>query len=66
VDAGVDSGPIILQRIVPVDFADTEGTLSARILAEEHVAIVQAVGMLTRGRLTIEGQRVRVAGGGLP
>jgi len=47
VDEGTDTGPIILQRTVPVEPGDTEETLSARILAEEHdaypVAIVSAL-----------------------
>jgi phosphoribosylglycinamide formyltransferase 1 len=43
VDACVDSGPIVLQRAVPVLPDDTEASLAARILAEEHVAYPEAV-----------------------
>jgi len=43
VDVGIDSGPVILQRRVPVLPGDTEESLSARILAEEHVAYPEAV-----------------------
>ncbi len=43
VDAGVDTGPILLQRKVPVLSDDTPDTLADRIHAEEHIAIVEAV-----------------------
>ena len=43
VDAGIDSGPIILQRKVPILPGDTEETLSARILEQEHIAYPEAV-----------------------
>ena len=43
VDVGIDSGPVILQRRVPVLPGDTEESLSARILEEEHVAYPEAV-----------------------
>jgi phosphoribosylglycinamide formyltransferase-1 len=43
VDEGTDTGPVILQRRVPVVPGDTEATLSARILAEEHKAYPEAI-----------------------
>ncbi len=49
VDEGVDTGPIILQRRVPVLPGDTEESLSARILAEEHQAYPEAVRRVLRG-----------------
>jgi phosphoribosylglycinamide formyltransferase-1 len=60
VDAGVDSGPIILQRTVKVMEGDTEETLSARILEQEHQAYPEAIRLLTEGRLRIEGRKVFV------
>jgi len=45
VDVGIDSGPIILQKRVPILPGDTEETLSARILEEEHVVYPDAVNM---------------------
>ncbi len=60
VDEGVDSGPIILQAAVPVEPDDTEETLSARILAEEHRLYPEAVRLYAEGRLEVEGRRVRV------
>ncbi len=49
VDEGMDTGPIILQRRVPVLPGDTEESLSARILAEEHQAYPEAVRRVLRG-----------------
>lgn len=54
VDEGVDSGPIILQRALAVRDDDTEDSLSARLLAEEHLALVEALSLLEAGRLRIE------------
>lgn len=60
VDDGVDSGPVILQRTVPVMEGDTEETLAARILEQEHQAYPEAVRLFAQGRLKVEGRRVRV------
>lgn len=62
VDEGLDSGPIILQSSVPVEPGDTEQTLAARILAEEHRLYPEAVRLFAEGRLRIEGRRVVVEG----
>ena len=43
VDEGTDTGPIVLQRTVPVLPGDTEETLAARILEQEHIAYPQAI-----------------------
>ncbi len=48
VDEGVDTGPIILQQIVPVLDGDTEETLSERILKEEHTCYAQAIEMFAK------------------
>jgi phosphoribosylglycinamide formyltransferase-1 len=58
VDAGVDTGPIIIQRIVPVNQDDDEDELSTRILAEEHKAYPEAVRLYAEGKLSIDGRRV--------
>lgn len=60
VDEGVDTGPIICQAAVAVREDDTEETLAARILAEEHRIYVHAVRLFAEGRLAVEGRRVRV------
>lgn len=51
VDAGVDTGRIVLQRRVPVLPGDDEGTLADRILEQEHLAYPEAVRRLLRGQL---------------
>jgi len=60
VDESYDTGPIILQRCVPIEEEDTWETLAARVLAQEHQAYVQAVKLFAQGRLRVEGRRVRI------
>lgn len=60
VDEGVDTGPIIVQKAVPVLEDDTEETLAARILQKEHEAYPEAVRLFFEGRLRVEGRRVRI------
>jgi len=62
VDKGMDSGPIIIQAAVPVLDGDTVESLSARILAEEHRILPQAIELFAEGKLRIEGRRVFVEG----
>jgi phosphoribosylglycinamide formyltransferase 1 len=59
-DGAVDTGPIILQASVPVEPGDTEETLAARILVEEHRLYPEAVRLFAEGRLTVAGRRVIV------
>jgi len=61
VDAGTDTGPIIIQASVPVLDGDTEETLSARIQAEEHRIYPEAVRLFAEGRLSVAGRTVSVA-----
>lgn len=58
VDEGVDSGPVILQKAVPVMDGDTEETLSERILVQEHQLYPEAVRLISEGRIKVEGRRV--------
>lgn len=58
VDEGVDTGPIILQSVVPIFDDDTEGTLLERIHTEEHRIYPEAIRLFAKGRLRIEGRRV--------
>jgi len=62
VDAGVDTGPIILQKSVPVLDDDTEDTLSDRILEEEHRLFPRAIRLIAEGKVRIEGRKVVVDG----
>ncbi|MCD4690273.1 phosphoribosylglycinamide formyltransferase [bacterium] len=58
VDAGVDSGPIIMQTAVPVLDDDTPDTLAARILREEHKIYPQALQLIAERRVAIAGRRI--------
>jgi phosphoribosylglycinamide formyltransferase-1 len=59
VDSGTDTGPIILQKVVPVLDGDTAATLHKRIQEQEHVAFPEALQLLAEGRVRVEGRRVR-------
>jgi phosphoribosylglycinamide formyltransferase-1 len=58
VDAGCDTGPIVLQRTVPVLDDDTPDALAARILEQEHVAYPAALRLLLTRPWRVEGRRV--------
>ena len=60
VTEGMDTGPIILQRAVPVEEGDTADTLSERILKEEHGLLPRAIQLFAEGRLTVEGRAVHI------
>jgi phosphoribosylglycinamide formyltransferase-1 len=60
VDAGLDSGPILVQRAVAVLPDDSVDSLRDRILAEEHRCLPEAVAALVAGRVALEGRRARV------
>lgn len=58
VDENLDAGPIVLQAVVPVEDSDTEDTLSARILKEEHRIYSEAVKIVLAGKFRTAGRRV--------
>ena len=60
VDAGTDSGPIIVQKCVPVMEDDTPESLHARIQVQEHIAFPEALNIISKGNYRIEGRRVRI------
>lgn len=60
VDSGMDTGPVILQKTVPVYDNDTEDTLSARILEQEHIAYSEAVTLYAAGKLQVSGRKVKI------
>lgn len=66
VDSGCDTGPVVLQAVVPAIEGDTEATLSARILKEEHRIYPQAIQWFAEGRLSLRGRTVVVRGGRAP
>jgi phosphoribosylglycinamide formyltransferase-1 len=57
----VDGGPVIVQARVPVVAGDDEARLAARVLAEEHRILPQAVNLFCEGRLRVERGRVQIA-----
>ena len=65
VDEGTDSGPIILQAAVEVHEDDTEETLAARVLEQEHKIYPRAIKLFIDGQLKIEGRKVRIGGGNM-
>jgi phosphoribosylglycinamide formyltransferase-1 len=58
VDEGVDTGPIILQAVVPIYDTDTEDSLLERIHKEEHKIYPEAIRLFAEGKLRIAGRRV--------
>ncbi|MEK6531583.1 MAG: phosphoribosylglycinamide formyltransferase [Deltaproteobacteria bacterium] len=58
VDEGLDSGPIIIQAVVPVSDSDTKETLSERILREEHRIYPMAIKLLLEEKISVRGRRV--------
>lgn len=61
VDEGTDTGPIILQRTVPVLENDTPETLQNRVLSEEHIALSDALRLIVEGRIKIDGRKVLIS-----
>ena len=62
VTPSLDGGPIIIQARVPVRKDDDAETLAARVLEQEHVVYPKAIGWFAEGRLSIDGDRVRLDG----
>lgn len=60
VDCGTDTGPIILQSVVPVEQDDTEETLSARIQTAEHQTFAKAIKLFVEGKITVYGRKVLI------
>jgi len=65
-DEGIDTGPIIIQSVVPVTDDDTADSLAARILREEHRIYPQAIQYYAEGRIEIVGRTVRITKGCRP
>lgn len=61
VDDGMDSGPVILQAVVPVLPDDDEDSLAARILSEEHKLYSRAIQLYAKGRLEVLGRKVKIS-----
>jgi phosphoribosylglycinamide formyltransferase-1 len=61
-DEGVDTGPIIIQAVVPAYVEDTEDTLASRILREEHRIFPQAIQFYAEGKITVTDRKVHIEG----
>ncbi len=61
VDGGVDTGPIIIQAVVPVLPEDTADSLAARILEQEHQIYPRAIQLIAEGRVSVDGRRVIIS-----
>ena len=61
VDAGMDTGPIIIQSVVKIKENDTEDTLSKRILKEEHKIYPEAVNLFARKKVKVSGRRTIIS-----
>ena len=62
VDTSMDTGPVILQAAVPVSYEDTPDDVAARVLAEEHKLLPEAVRLFCDDRLVVHGRRVEILG----
>lgn len=62
VDEGTDTGPIIMQAVVPVLPDDDEERLKARILAQEHKIYPQVIQFFAENRVSVDGKKVVIAG----
>ena len=62
VDAGVDTGAIVAQAVVPVEDDDSVETLHERIKVAERAMLVESVGRMAREGFAVDGRRVRLGG----
>ncbi|WP_066648413.1 phosphoribosylglycinamide formyltransferase [Christensenella timonensis] len=60
IDGQADTGPIIMQAVVPVSEGDTPQDLAARVLETEHKILPQAVALMAEGKLETEGRIVKI------
>lgn len=60
VDGGLDSGPIIAQRVVEVEHGDTRDSLSERIHAVEQALLPYVIGQIARGNVSLDGRNVTI------
>ncbi|MBI4395344.1 MAG: phosphoribosylglycinamide formyltransferase [Candidatus Omnitrophica bacterium] len=66
VDEGVDSGPVILQRKVPIQPTDTLAEVEARVHTTEYELYPEAIKLFLGGKLTVDGRQVKIRGGQTP
>ena len=61
VDSGMDTGPIIIQAVVPIKEGDTDKELSKRILKEEHRIYPEAVNLIAKGKVKVSGRKTVIS-----
>ncbi len=61
VDAGMDTGPVIIQAVVKIKENDTEESLSKRILKEEHRIYPEAVNLIARNKVKVFGRKTIIS-----
>ncbi|MDC0927577.1 phosphoribosylglycinamide formyltransferase [Nitrosopumilus sp.] len=61
VDAGMDTGPVIIQAVVEIKENDTEKSLSKKILKEEHRIYPEAVNLIARKKIKISGRKTHIS-----
>jgi phosphoribosylglycinamide formyltransferase-1 len=61
VDGGVDTGPIIIQAVVPILPEDSADSLGARILEQEHMIYPRAIQLIAEGRVRVDGRKVTIS-----
>jgi phosphoribosylglycinamide formyltransferase 1 len=60
-DDTYDTGPILVQKCVPVNEGDDPDTLAARVFTAECEAYPEAIGLIASGRVKVEGRRVTIS-----
>jgi phosphoribosylglycinamide formyltransferase-1 len=60
IDSGYDSGPIILQKVVPIATNDTPDDIAAKVLCMEQQAYPEAVNLIAKGAVRLNGRRVDI------
>ncbi|WP_050606934.1 phosphoribosylglycinamide formyltransferase [Clostridium niameyense] len=62
VDQKTDNGPIIMQKVVPVFSKDTAESLQKRVLEKEHMALSEAIKLISEKKICVEGRKVTIMG----
>jgi phosphoribosylglycinamide formyltransferase-1 len=61
VDAGMDTGPVIIQSVVEIKEKDTEKSLSKKILKEEHRIYPEAINLIARKKIRVSGRKTHIS-----
>ena len=61
VDAGMDTGPVIIQAVVEIKRKDTEKSISKKILKEEHRIYPEAINLIARKKIRVSGRKTHIS-----